>query len=66
MKRCFILLTVGMGVVLANPIVMTILSEVGINEDSTGWVELHQDPSMGNYLDLTGCELKTNTSVCTL
>lgn len=65
LKRCFILLTAMVGLVFADPYVTTIINEVGIDTAGNGWVELHEEP-MGGYIDLTGWELRTNTSVCTL
>jgi len=49
----------------ANPIVQTYLSEVGV-DSARQFVELHYAPDTGGWIDLTGWQLATSTSVCTL
>ncbi len=65
MKRYLVLLTAAVGLVFANPVIVTFINEVGIDNEGNGRVELHQE-SMGENMDLTGWRLQTNSIVCTL
>jgi len=66
MGRYIGLLLLATGVVFANPVVVTIINEVGIREDGQGWVELHSEPEPGWIEDLNGVQVLTASSVCTL
>lgn len=65
MARYIGLLVLGIGLAFANPILVTVINEVGIREDGQGWVELHAEPAGGAF-DLNGARLITTSSVCTL
>jgi hypothetical protein len=65
MKNIVFGLTLLAAVVRANPVVETIISEVGLYPDSSAWLELHFLPNEDGQ-DLTGWRIVTSTSACTL
>jgi hypothetical protein len=66
MKYCVVLFaSLLVPMAFANPVLRTIVNEFGFYTDSLGWVELHVEP-LDDEQDLTGWQLTTSTSVCTL
>ncbi|MFO7639506.1 MAG: hypothetical protein R6X14_09505 [bacterium] len=52
-------------VAAANPLIVTVLNEVGITDDTLHWFELHFLPYW-TPVDLAGTTVETSTTVCTL
>jgi len=65
LPRVLALSAVGISLVLANPFVVTFLSEFSA-DSSSQWLEIHALPSPMGPTDLTDWEIKTSTSACTL
>ena len=65
MKYVSVLLFVLVPLAFANPVVVTLVNEFGFDSLGLGWMELHAEPG-SDPGDLTGWQILTNTSACTL
>jgi hypothetical protein len=66
MKRLVLLLLFFAGLAAANPFVVTYVSEFSTDTTGGQWLELHALPDQPGPYDLSGWQVITSTSACTL